>query len=318
MVLLEVDSLTVEYRARRGNVRAIDNVSFSLEKGEILGLVGESGSGKSTLGFSLIRLVPPPGVITNGRIMIEGKDILTFSEEEMRSLRGSKIAFIFQDPMTSLNPVKNIESHFVELQRSHNPELKAADALGQTKNILKVLGIPPERARDYPHQFSGGMRQRIMIGLAVALNPDLVVADEPTTALDVIVQAKILDLLKGLRDAYGMALLLVTHDLSIVLERCDKVIVLYAGQIVESADRVDLQNNPCHPYTQGLLRSIPNIELQDQRLKAIPGNPPDPLDLPKGCRFQQRCAYAMEYCRNETPLIDIGQNHLVRCFLYGG
>lgn len=318
MVLLEVDSLTVEYRARRGNVRAIDNVSFSLEKGEILGLVGESGSGKSTLGFSLIRLVPPPGVITNGRILIEGKDILTFSEEEMRSLRGSRIAFIFQDPMTSLNPVKNIESHFVELQRSHNPELKEADALGQTKNILKVLGIAPERARDYPHQFSGGMRQRIMIGLAVALNPDLVVADEPTTALDVIVQAKILDLLKGLRDAYGMALLLVTHDLSIVLERCDKVIVLYAGQIVESADRVDLQNTPCHPYTQGLLRSIPNIELEDQRLKAIPGNPPDPLDLPHGCRFQQRCAYAMEYCRNETPLIDIGQNHLVRCFLYGG
>jgi oligopeptide/dipeptide ABC transporter ATP-binding protein len=157
-----------------------------------------------------------------------------------------------------------------------------------------------------------------MIGLAVALNPDLVVADEPTTALDVIVQAKILDLLKGLRDAYGMALLLVTHDLSIVLERCDKVIVLYAGQIVESAGRLDLQNNPCHPYTQGLLRSIPNIELQDQKLKAIPGNPPDPLDLPHGCRFQQRCAYAMEYCRNETPLMDIGQNHHVRCFLYGG
>lgn len=318
MPLLEVDSLTVEYRARRGNVRAVDNVSFSLKKGEILGVVGESGSGKSTLGLSLIRQIPSPGVVLGGSIRVDGKDVLSLSEEEMRSLRGRKIAFIFQDPMTSLNPVKTIGAHFVELLRTHEPDLSEADALGRAKEILKVLGLLPERINDYPHQFSGGMRQRIMIGLAIALNPDLVIADEPTTALDVIVQAKILDLLKSLRDTYGMALILITHDLSIVLERCDKIIVMYAGQLVEKAERLDMQDKPSHPYTQGLLRSIPNIELADQRLVAIPGSPPDLLNLPKGCRFQQRCPYAMEHCHKETPLIDVGNSHLVRCFLYGG
>jgi len=318
MPLLEVDSLTVEYRARRGNVRAVDNVSFSLKKGEILGVVGESGSGKSTLGLSLIRQVPSPGVVLGGSIRVDGKDVLSLSEEEMRSLRGRKIAFIFQDPMTSLNPVKTIGAHFVELLRTHEPDLSEADALGRAKEILKVLGLLPERINDYPHQFSGGMRQRIMIGLAIALNPDLVIADEPTTALDVIVQAKILDLLKSLRDTYGMALILITHDLSIVLERCDKIIVMYAGQLVEKAERLDMQDKPSHPYTQGLLRSIPNIELADQRLVAIPGNPPDLLNLPKGCRFQQRCSYVMEHCHKETPLIDVGHSHFVRCFLYGG
>jgi len=318
MPLLEVDSLTVEYRARRGNVRAVDNVSFSLKKGEILGVVGESGSGKSTLGLSLIRQIPSPGVVMGGSIRVDGKDVLTLSEEEMRGLRGRKIAFIFQDPMTSLNPVKTIGAHFVELLRTHEPDLSETEALGRAKEILKVLGILPERINDYPHQFSGGMRQRIMIGLAIALTPHLVIADEPTTALDVIVQAKILDLLKSLRDTFGMALILVTHDLSIVLERSDKIIVMYAGQLVEQAERLDMQDKPSHPYTQGLLRSIPNIELADQRLEAIPGNPPDLLNLPEGCRFQQRCPYVMEHCHKETPLIDVGNSHFVRCFLYGG
>jgi peptide/nickel transport system ATP-binding protein len=315
---MEVDSLTVEYRAKRGSIRAVDNVSFTLEKGEILGLVGESGSGKSTLGLSLIRQTPSPGVILGGSIVINEKDILNLSEEEMRSLKGRKIAFIFQDPMTSLSPVKNIGAHFVELLQTHEPNLSREEALKQTKRILNVLGISPERINDYPHQFSGGMRQRIMIGLAVALNPDLIIADEPTTALDVIVQSKILDLLKGLRDAYGMALILITHDLSIVLERSEKIIVMYAGQVVEFAQRKEILETPSHPYTQGLLQSIPNIELVDQRLSAIPGNPPDLLNLPKGCRFQQRCPYVTPYCQKETPLIDIGHKHLVRCFLYGG
>jgi len=316
--IIEIDSLTVDYRASRGTIRAVGDVSFRLEKGETLGLAGESGSGKSTLGLSIMRLVPYPGVIVKGQIKIVGTDILKLPEHEMRSVRGKKVAYIFQDPMTSLNPVKSIGAHFVELIRTHEPNTNKEEALGRAKNILNVLGILPERINDYPHQFSGGMRQRIMIGLAIALNPDLVIADEPTTALDVIVQAKILDLLKSLRDTYGMALILITHDLSIVLERCDKIIVMYAGQLVEQAKSIDIQEKPMHPYTQGLLRSIPNIELADQRLEAIPGNPPDLLNLPKGCRFNPRCPYGMEYCYKETPLIDLGRGHLVRCFLYGG
>jgi len=317
--LLEVDSLTIDYLARRGNIRAVDDVSLSMEKGETLGLVGESGSGKSTLGLSLLRLVPYPGVIVDGRIRIDGTDILSLSEEEMRSIRGRKVSFVFQDPMTSLNPVKKIGDHFIELIRTHEPKVSEEEALKRAENILNDLGILPERINDYPHQFSGGMRQRIMIALAIALNPDLVIADEPTTALDVIVQAKILDLLKSLRDAYGMALILITHDLSIVLERCDKIVVMYAGQMVEYADSTILHKTPRHPYTQGLLRSIPNIELADQKLEAIPGSPPDLLNPPEGCRFWPRCSYAMKICHEkDPPLIDAEHGHIVRCFLYGG
>jgi len=316
--MLDVEDLRTYYYTRSGIVKAVDDVSFTMDKGETLGIVGESGCGKSTLGFSILKLIPPPGRIVGGRIVLDNSDLIAKSEKEMREIRGRRISMIFQDPMTSLNPLMKIGTHFVELLLTHDPLLSEEDALGRAKSILSVLGISPERIDDYPHQFSGGMRQRIMIGLAIALNPDLVIADEPTTALDVIVQAKILDLLKSLRDAYGMALILITHDLSIVLERCDKIIVMYAGQLMEQAERLDLQERPSHPYAQGLLRSIPNIELADQRLEAIPGDPPDLLNLPRGCRFQQRCPYAMEYCHKETPLIDVGHNHLVRCFLYGG
>ena len=313
--LLEVDSLTVDYRTRRGNVRAVNSVSFTLEKGETLGLVGESGSGKSTLGLSVIRLVPPPGVIVNGHIRIDGKDILSFSEEEMRSIRGEKVAFVFQDPMTSLNPVKKVGAHFIELIRTHEPNVSEREALERVEKALKDVGILTERINDYPHQFSGGMRQRIMIALAIALNPDLVIADEPTTALDVIVQAKILDLLKSLRDTYGMALILITHDLSIVLERCDRIIVMYAGNLVEYASSMELHRNPRHPYTQGLLQSIPNIELAEQKLEAIPGSPPNLLDPPKGCRFWPRCSSAQEKCRvEEPPIVESSPGHFVRCF----
>ena len=313
--LLEVDSLTVDYRTRRGNIRAVNNVSFTLEKGEMLGLVGESGSGKSTLGLSVIRLVPHPGVIVNGHIKIDGTDILNLSDEEMRSIRGKKVAFVFQDPMTSLSPVKKIGAHFIELIRTHEPNISEEEALERTKATLNDVGILPERINDYPHQFSGGMRQRILIALAIALNPDLVIADEPTTALDVIVQAKILDLLKSLRDTYGMALILITHDLSIVLERCDKILVMYAGDFVEYADSKELHRNPGHPYTRGLLRSIPNVELADQKLEAIPGSPPDLLNPPKGCYFWPRCFYTKEKCRVEKPsIIESNVGHFVRCF----
>jgi len=315
--LVEIDSLVVDYLASRGKVRAVEDVSFHLEKGEKLGLAGESGSGKSTLGLSLMRLVPYPGIIVKGCIRIDGIDIVKLPEHDMRSIRGKRVAYIFQDPMTSLNPVKRIGAHFVELIRTHEPTASKEEAFERAKTMLKNLGILPERINDYPHQFSGGMRQRIMIGLAIALNPDLVIADEPTTALDVIVQAKILDLLEDLRRIYGMALILISHDLSILLERCDKITVMYAGHMVEYASSTELHKSPKHPYTQGLLQSIPNIEVTDQKLSAIPGSPPNMLNPPKGCRFWPRCSYAKEICRvKEPPLIDIGNNHLVRCVLY--
>ena len=317
MPLLELDSVTVDYRTSRGTIRAVENVSFSLEKGKTLGLAGESGSGKSTLGLSLMRLVPYPGVIVNGHIRINQTDVTELPEPRMRSVRGGKVAYIFQDPMTSLNPVKRISAHFLELIRTHEPNTSKEEALERAKTMLRDLGILPERINDYPHQFSGGMRQRIMIGLAIVLNPDLVIADEPTTALDVIVQAKILDLLENLRKIYGMALIIISHDLSIILERCDKIIVMYAGHMFEYASSLELHRNPRHPYTQGLLQSIPNIELVDQKLAAIPGSPPNMLNPPTGCRFWPRCSYVMEICRTkEPPLIDTGHNHLVRCFRY--
>ncbi len=315
LIVLEVDSLTVDYQTRRGNIRAVNNVSFTLEKGETLGLVGESGSGKSTLGFSLIRLVPPPGMIVEGNIRIDGKDIRSLSEEEMRSIRGKKVAYVFQDPMTSLNPVKKIGAHFVELIRTHEPTVNEREAFKLAEKALVDVGIVPERINDYPHHFSGGMRQRIMIALGIVLGPDVVIADEPTTALDVIVQAKILDLLKNLQDSYGMALILITHDLSIVLERCDKIIVMYAGYLVEYASSVELYRNPRHPYTQGLLRSIPDIKLAEQKLEAIPGVPPNLLNPPKGCRFWPRCSFAKRKCRvEEPPLIEFSPGHFVRCY----
>lgn len=315
MPLLDVNSLTVDYITKRGTVRAVDDVSFALEKGATLGIAGESGSGKSTLGLSIIRLTPHPGRIVKGKIKIDGTDVLKLAPDQLRALRGQKVAYIFQDPMTSLNPVKKIGSHFVELMQAHEPTTKKEDAIERSKTILNDMGILAERINDYPHQFSGGMRQRIMIGLAIALNPDLVIADEPTTALDVIVQSKILELLESLRKTYGMALILISHDLSIILERCDRIIVMYGGRMVEFADSKELHKDPIHPYTQRLLQSIPNIELVDQKLSAIPGSPPNMLHPPKGCRFSPRCEYAKTGCKQGEPsLVDVGKNHFVRCF----
>lgn len=319
MTVLEVEDLTVDYRTKRGIIRAVNNVSFSMEKGETLGLVGESGSGKSTLGLSLVRLVPSPGFVTGGRIRLEDKDILSLGDKEMRSVRGSKITFVFQNPMTSLNPVKRIGGHFVEFLRVHSPQMSKGEAHERIEKIFEELGIPSERIDDYPHQFSGGMRQRIMIGLAITLNPSLVVADEPTTALDVIVQDKILDVLRDLSRTHNVALILISHDLSIVMERSDTVFVMYAGHQVEYGRNDDVYKNPKHPYTQGLLRSIPNIELVSQKLSAIPGSPPDLLNPPVGCPFWPRCSYSMEICRVEVPRItSLNDGQMVKCFLYGG
>jgi len=314
---MTVEALTVEYWTRKGKIRAVEDLSFSLEKAETLGVVGESGSGKSTLGLSLIDLVPFPGRITKGKIILKDKEVLKLRKDDLRNLRGKEVCYVFQDPMTSLNPVKKIGDHFVELIRTHEPQVTKQEALKRAKKMLRDVGIQPERLNDYPHQLSGGMRQRVMIGLAIALNPSIVVADEPTTALDVIVQAKILDLLNTLRDAYGMALILITHDLSIVLQRSDRIMVMYAGHMVEYAPSIEIYSNPKHPYTQGLLKSIPNIELADQKLEAIAGSPPDLLNLPKGCRFWPRCYCAFERCRSEAPpLITTGTEHFTRCFLY--
>jgi peptide/nickel transport system ATP-binding protein len=315
--LLSVNGLKVEYWTRRGKVRAVEDVSFTIDKGETMGIVGESGCGKSTLGLSLMRLVPFPGRIVKGKIWLKGRDVLRFSANEMRNLRGKDISYVFQDPMTSLNPIKKVGAHFVELIRAHEPRVSEKDAVVRTRKLLKDVGIQSDRIGDYPHQLSGGMRQRVMIALAIALNPSLVIADEPTTALDVIVQAKILDLLNALRDAYGMALVLITHDLSIVLERSDKIIVMYAGHMVEYARSKDIYRNPQHPYTQGLLKAIPNVELDEQTLDAIAGFPPDLLDLPKGCRFWPRCYCAKEGCREEEPpLANTEPDHYVRCGKY--
>ncbi len=315
--LLTIDELTVEYWTQKGKIRAVDDVSFSLGKSETLGVVGESGSGKSTLGLSLISLVPYPGRITNGKIVLNGKEVLKLRKNDLRNLRGTGVCYVFQDPMTSLNPVKKIGDHFVEMIRAHQPKVSKKEAIARAEKLLKDVGIQPERINDYPHQLSGGMRQRVMIALAITLNPSVVIADEPTTALDVIVQAKILDLLNTLRDSYGMALILITHDLSIVLERSDRIMVMYAGQVVEYADSESLYSNPKHPYTRGLLRSIPNIELADQKLEAIAGNPPDLLNLPVGCHFQARCPNVFDKCKREAPyLVKTCENHLVRCFLY--
>jgi peptide/nickel transport system ATP-binding protein len=316
--LLEVSGLTVEYKTRRGTIRAVEDVSFSLTKGETLGIVGESGSGKSTLGLSLMRLVPHPGRIVKGYILLEGQNVLKLKEEEERTLRGRKITYVFQDPMTSLNPVKKVGDHIVELIRTHEPSEKEANAIARGRKLLSDVGIQPDRINDYPHQLSGGMRQRVMIALALALNPSLMIADEPTTALDVVVQAKILDLLNSLQEAYGTALILITHDLSIVLERSDKVIVMYAGRVVEEAPSKKFHIEAQHPYSQGLLKSIPNVELAEQKLEAIEGSPPDMLHPPIGCRFWPRCNYVMPRCRDKEPeLFETSPSHKVRCYLFG-
>ncbi len=313
--LLSVGGLSVEYKTSNGRILAVDDVSFSLGKAETIGIVGESGSGKSTLGLSLIGLVPYPGKIVEGKVFLSGKDVLKLKKNELRNLRGTGVCYVFQDPMTSLNPVKKIGDHFVEMIRTHQPKVSKKEALERAKKLLTDVGIQPERINDYPHQLSGGMRQRVMIALAITLNPTVVVADEPTTALDVIVQAKILDLLNKLRDTYGMALILITHDLSIVLERSDKIMVMYAGQVMEYANSQTLYREPQHPYTKGLLKSIPNIQLTDQKLEAIAGSPPDLLALPSGCRFAPRCTQATDRCSKERPpLIQIGEGHFLRCF----
>jgi len=316
MPLLHIQSLVVEYHTVRANVKAVDRVSLSMEKGRTLGLVGESGCGKSTLGLSTVRLVPSPGRIVGGRITLDGIDVVNCSDEEIRQVRGKRVGYIFQDPMTSLNPVKKIGDHFVEIIHTHEPEVSEEEALKRGKDMIERLGILPERIDDFPHQFSGGMRQRVMIGLALILGPDLLIADEPTTSLDVIVEAQIIELLKQLKISLGLTLILITHNIGIVAETADRVAVMYAGRIAELGETYSLFEKPLHPYTQALLNSVPNITKKGQVLSWIPGAPPDLAEPPLGCLYHPRCPYAFDRCRKEEPLLLRHDDSEVACHLY--
>ncbi len=298
-------------------VKAVDMVSFNVEKKETVGLVGESGSGKSTLGFGIMKLLPRTAEV-GGRILLSGENLAEKDESEMQKIRGTRIAMIFQDPMTSLNPVMKVRDHFVEMIKTHKPEISEEKAEEMAARALEAVGIDPIRMKDYPFQFSGGMRQRVMIALGLVLNPEVVIADEPTTSLDVIVQAQILELLKDLKEKYDMSMILITHDLGVVAEMADKIAVMYAGHLVEFADSEKIYYEPKHPYTKALLESIPNTDINDLKLRYIPGSPPDLVDPPKGCRFAPRCPVAREICfKKEPPTFEV-DGVKVKCWLYEG
>jgi len=309
--LLEVCDLRTVFPLDEGVVRAVDGVSFALERGRVLGLVGESGCGKTMTALSLMRLVPPPGRIVAGQVRLEGRDLLGLAEREMRAVRGAGLAMIFQEPMTSLNPVFTIGSQIAEAIRLHRRVPRRA-AWARAVELLDEVGIPEpqRRARDYPHRLSGGMRQRVMIAIAISCEPRVLIADEPTTALDVTIQAEILDLLRTLRERHGMALVLITHDLGVVAEQADEVAIMYAGRIVEYATVLDVFERPLHPYTQALLRSMPTLGGEQRgRLETIPGQVPDLLHLPSGCHFRDRCPKAIGACAEEDPPLEEKERH---------
>ena len=317
-MLLSVKNLSTEFPVKKGIVRAVEDVSFDVDADEILAIVGESGSGKSVTSLSVMGLLAEPGRVAAGSMEFEGRDLATLSEKDYRELRGNDMAMIFQEPMTSLNPVYRVGKQIVEAIRTHE-KVSKKEARERAIDLLRKVGIPsPEkRIDDYPHQMSGGMRQRVMIAMALACNPKLLIADEPTTALDVTIQAQILDLLRRLRDDTGMAVLLITNDLGVVSETADRVVVMYCGQVVEEAEVRALFDHPMHPYTLGLLKSIPRLEDDDtKRLYMIKGMVPNPLEMPPGCHFSDRCDSCMDICRTQMPkLVDAG-GRKVRCFLY--
>jgi oligopeptide/dipeptide ABC transporter ATP-binding protein len=315
--ILSVENLSIAYPISIGVVRAVEDVSFTLDDGEALGLVGESGCGKSTLGLSLLKLQRPPGRVTEGRIMYRGNDVLAMSDHDLLKMRGQNIAMIFQNPLTSLNPLFTVERHFLETIHFHNPSLPKHEALAGVEKILSELGIERKRMKEYPHQLSGGMRQRIMIGLALIMNPDILIADEPTTSLDVIVEAGFTELLLTLRRVYKLSIVLITHNLGLVAEIADRIAVMYAGKIMEIATAEQIFAQPLHPYTQGLISCVPNIQLDQKELVTMPGSPPDLVAPPKGCRFAPRCPKVMPICREKTPtLMEHAPAHTAACWLY--
>ncbi|MCE4614570.1 MAG: ABC transporter ATP-binding protein [Desulfurococcales archaeon] len=312
--ILSVKDLSVYYYTLSGVVRAVDNVSFELGKGEWMSLVGESGSGKSTLGFALLRLVPPPGRIVSGKIILGGTGVTNLPEGDMRKIRGSKISMVLQDPLTSLDPLRKIGEQLEEILEVHDIK-DDAEKEHRIKEAMRNVGLPYDYIEYYPHQLSGGQRQRIAIASSIILNPSILVADEPTTALDVIVQSKIMDLLDDLRRNLGISIILITHDLALALERSDKIAVMYAGEIVEEASGKSIASDPLHPYTKGLINSIPRL-YGPKNIEEIPGFPPDLRDPPPGCRFHPRCKYAMDVCKEKSPDYRMIDGRKVRCWLY--
>jgi oligopeptide transport system ATP-binding protein len=318
--LLQIENLTTKFHTDDGTVNAVNGISYSLKEGETLGVVGESGCGKSVHALSLMRLIPiPPGEIADGKVLYRGRDLLKISTDEMRKVRGGEIAMVFQDPMTSLNPVMTVGDQIMEVLRLH-AGMDEDQALDRAGELLELVGIPEarERLKSFPHELSGGMRQRAMIAMALAGNPAILIADEPTTALDVTIQAQIIELVKRLRDMIGMTIIWITHDLGIMAGLAERMIVMYAGHIVEKATAKELYGDPRHPYTLGLLKSLPRADTskRDQRLIPIIGRPPDLLSMPKGCPFLPRCRYAIDRCATENPpLQEVGPDHEIACWI---
>lgn len=316
--LLDVKDLKTYFFIAEGAVKAVDGVSFKMARGEALGLVGESGCGKSTAAHSILRLVRTPGRIVGGEIWFDGKDLLKKSEGEMRKIRGGEIAMIFQNPTTSMNPVYTVGSQIAEAIRLHQ-DVKKREVKEKVLEMLDKVGIPDpaKRVEDYPHEYSGGMCQRAMIAMSLSCNPKLLIADEPTTNLDVTIQAQILDLMRALRKEFDASVILIGHDFGVISELCDNIVVMYAGKIVEYADLATIFKEAKHPYTQALLESIPRLDIETERLRIIPGDVPRLINPPPGCRFHERCEYAMEVCsKREPPIIEIEPGHQVACFLF--
>lgn len=319
--LLEIKDLQIHYEVDKTIVHAVNGISLTLKRGEILGLVGETGAGKTTTALSIMRLLPKySSRIAGGSIFFDGIDITQAGEKQMQKIRGNRISMIFQDPMTSLSPVARVGKQVSEVIKLHNPKMSKQEVESSLERILSMVGIPPERKTDYPHQFSGGMKQRIMIAIAIACNPDLLIADEPTTALDVTIQAQVIRMMRQLQESLNSSVILITHDLGLVANFCDKVAIMYAGEIVESGTLEDLfdKSRPHHPYTLGLFNSIPNLEKEEARLKPIPGLMPDPSRLPDGCKFHPRCAQCTERCYTQMPRVYEQGTHRVACHMYEG
>lgn len=314
--LLEIKDIAVEFHTDDAVVYAVNGISLEVREGETLGLVGETGAGKTTVARTILGILPKPqGKVVRGEIYFEGQDILSFPEKEMRKLRGNKIAMIFQDPMTALNPIDKVGAQIAEAIQLHNKVTKAEAKIRATE-MLEMVGIPGERYNDYPNQFSGGMKQRVVIAMALACNPELLIADEPTTALDVTVQAQVLDMMESLKKRLGTSVIMITHDLGIVAEACDSVAVIYAGEIVEYGGADAIFDNPKHPYTIGLFGSLPRLNSEEKRLKPINGLMADPTNLPEGCKFSDRCPHAAEKCKIQAPAeYTVEAGHMVRCHL---
>ena len=319
-ILLNVEDLHVQYDTSEGTAYAVNGISFQIRRGETFGLVGETGAGKTTTAWSIMKLLPQKvGNIRSGRIEFEGKDLVGYTEEEMRAIRGSHISMIFQDPMTSLNPVLTVGDQIAESIETHHPELSADEVEDQVDSVLQLVGIPPSRKFEYPHQFSGGMKQRVVIAIALVCEPMLLLADEPTTALDVTVQDQVLDMMGRLKEEFSTSMIMITHDLGIVCQMCDSVAIMYAGEIIEIGSVYDIFDfgKSHHPYTKGLFGSLPSLQGNSKRLKPVDGLMPDPMDLPAGCKFHPRCPHCTEQCRSQTPRVFTEGTHSIRCHLYG-